>query len=141
MIFQELNPIRTMKVCENIYVGREPCKNKGLMIDRKKIVEDTRKLFADLNITDIDPTAEEGSLTVAKMQMVEIAKAISYNAKLIIMDEPTSAISEKECQHLFQMVRDLKKRGIAFIFITQSVPELRNKKHVLQYKAPRKIIC
>ncbi len=95
MIFQELNPIKTMKVCENIYVGREPYKIKGLLLDRRKIVEDTRALFADLDITDIDPSGEVGNLTVAKMQMIEIAKAISYDAKLIIMDEPNSAISEK----------------------------------------------
>ena len=124
MIFQELNPIKTMKVCENIYVGREPYKIKGLLLDRRKIVEDTRALFADLDITDIDPSGEVGNLTVAKMQMIEIAKAISYDAKLIIMDEPTSAISEKECQHLFRMVNNLKKRGIAFIFITHKMDEV-----------------
>ncbi len=77
MIFQELNPIRTMKVCENIYVGREPYKIRKLLLDRKKIVEDTKALFADLDITDIDPNQEVGKLTVAKMQMIEIAKAIS----------------------------------------------------------------
>ena len=124
MIFQELNPIKTMKVCENIYVGREPYKIKGLLLDRRKIVEDTRALFADLDITDIGPSGEVGNLTVAKMQMIEIAKAISYDAKLIIMDEPTSAISEKECQHLFRMVNNLKKRGIAFIFITHKMDEV-----------------
>lgn len=124
MIFQELNPIRTMKVCENIYVGREPYKIRGILLDRKKIVEDTRALFEDLGITDIDPNEMVGNLTVAKMQMVEIAKAISYNAKLIIMDEPTSAISEKECQHLFRMVNNLKQRGIAFIFITHKMDEV-----------------
>ena len=124
MIFQELNPIKTMKVCENIYVGREPYKIKGLLLDRRKIVEDTRALFADLDITDIDPNEDVGNLTVAKMQMVEIAKAISYNARLIIMDEPTSAISEKECQHLFRMVNNLKSRGIAFIFITHKMDEV-----------------
>lgn len=74
MIFQELNPIKTMKVCENIYVGREPYKIKGLLLDRRKIVEDTRALFADLDITDIDPNEDVGNLTVVKMQMVEIAK-------------------------------------------------------------------
>ena len=124
MIFQELNPIKTMKVCENIYVGREPYKIKGLLLDRRKIVEDTRALFADLDITDIDPNEDVGNLTVAEMQMVEIAKAISYNARLIIMDEPTSAISEKECQHLFRMVNNLKSRGIAFIFITHKMDEV-----------------
>lgn len=124
MIFQELNPIRTMRVCENIYVGREPYKINKLMIDWKKLVNDTKELFADLDITDIDPNEKVGNLTVAKMQMIEIAKAISYNSKLIIMDEPTSAISEKECQHLFRLVNTLKKKGIAFIFITHKMDEV-----------------
>lgn len=124
MIFQELNPIKTMRVCENIYMGREPYKIKRLMIDCKKIVKDTENLFEELDIKDIDPNAIVGTLTVAKMQMIEIAKAISYNAKLIIMDEPTSAISEKECQHLFRLVNMLKKKGIAFIFITHKMDEV-----------------
>ena len=77
MIFQELNPIRTMKVCENIFVGREPYKIRGVMVDHKKITEDTRKLFEELEMTDIDPNALVGTLSTAKMQMIEIAKAIS----------------------------------------------------------------
>lgn len=124
MIFQELNPIKTMRVSENIYVGREPYKINKLMIDWKKLHNDTKELFAELDITDIDPNEKVGNLTVAKMQMIEIAKAISYHAKLIIMDEPTSAISEKECQHLFRLVNDLKKKGIAFIFITHKMDEV-----------------
>jgi len=124
MIFQELNPISTMKVCENIFVGREPYKIKGIMIDHKKIIEDTRLLFKELEITDINPNALVGSLSTAKMQMIEIAKAISYNSKLIIMDEPTSSITDKECQHLFKIVKKLKKKGIAFIFITHKIDEV-----------------
>ena len=124
MIFQELNPIRTMKVCENIFVGREPYKIRGVMVDHKKITEDTRKLFEELEMTDIDPNALVGTLSTAKMQMIEIAKAISYHSKLIIMDEPTSSITEKECQHLFRLVNNLKKKGIAFIFITHKMDEV-----------------
>ena len=124
MIFQELNPIRTMKVCENIYVGREPYKIKGLMVDHKKMYDDAKKLFEEIEIDDIDPGAVCGTLSTAKLQMVEIAKAISYNARLIIMDEPTSSITEKECQHLFRLVRQLKARGIAFIFISHKMDEI-----------------
>ena len=124
MIFQELNPIRTMRVCENIFVGREPYKIPGIMIDHKKLAEDTRQLFEELDIEGIDPREPMEHLSNAKMQMVEIAKAISYNAKLIIMDEPTSSITEKECQHLFQMVNRLKAQGIAFIFITHKMDEV-----------------
>lgn len=124
MIFQELNPIRTMRVCENIFVGREPYKIPGLMVDHRKIAEDTQKLFDELEIEGIDPREPMENLSNAKMQMVEIAKAISYHAKLIIMDEPTSSITEKECQHLFQMVRKLKEQGMAFIFITHKMDEV-----------------
>ncbi|MCH1981062.1 sugar ABC transporter ATP-binding protein [Ruminococcus sp. OA3] len=124
MIFQELNPIKTMKVCENIFVGREPYRIKGLMVDHRKIAEDTRALFEELEMTDIDPNAMVGTLSTAKMQMIEIAKAISYHSKLIIMDEPTSSITEKECQHLFRLVNNLKKKGIAFIFITHKMDEV-----------------
>ena len=67
MIFQELNPIRTMKVCENIFVGREPYKIRGVMVDHKKITEDTRKPFEELEMTDIDPNALVGTLSTAKM--------------------------------------------------------------------------
>lgn len=124
MIFQELNPIRMMKVCEDVFVGREPYKYKHLHIDYKKLTEDTQKLFDDLEIKGIDPNVKMGTLSTAQMQMVEIAKAISYNAKLIIMDEPTSSITENECEHLFRLVRRLKKQGIAFIFITHKVDEV-----------------
>lgn len=124
MIFQELNPIRTMKVCENIYVGREPYKIKNLMVDHKKMYEDAKKLFEELEINDIDPGAICGTLSTAKLQMIEIAKAISHNAKLIIMDEPTSSITEKECRHLFKLVNQLKQKGIAFIFISHKMDEI-----------------
>ncbi|WP_283674253.1 sugar ABC transporter ATP-binding protein [Butyricicoccus sp. Marseille-Q5471] len=124
MIYQELNPISNMTVAENIYIGREPYRIKGIMLDRKKIVQDTKALFGQLGIEGIDPRAEVGTLSVAKMQMIEIAKAVSYHSKLIIMDEPTSAITEKECQQLFRIVRQLKAEGVAFIFITHKMDEV-----------------
>ncbi len=99
MIYQELNPIWNMTVAENIYVGREPYKYGGkVIIDYKKMYDDTTALFEKIDISGIGPHEKVGTLSVAKMQMIEIAKAISYNAKLVIMDEPTSAITEKECQ-------------------------------------------
>jgi len=117
MIFQELNPIPYMTVAENIYLNREP--HKGLFVDFKQMIADTQALFDSLGIDNISPTEKVYELTVAKKQMVEIAKAISYNSKLIIMDEPTSAITDKEVDHLFRMVRTLKKeKNVAFIFIT-----------------------
>ncbi len=122
MIFQELNPVPHMTVAENIYLNREPV--KGIFVDRKKMIEMTVALFKSLGIDNIRPTDLMVNLTVAKKQMVEISKAISYNSKLIIMDEPTSAITDKEVDHLFNMVRRLKKEGVAFVFITHKMDEV-----------------
>lgn len=124
MIYQELNPIKNMTVAENIYIGREPYLIKGVMIDHKKIIENTRKLFEKLGIEGLNPQSKVGELSVAQMQMIEIAKAVSYNSKLIVMDEPTSAITEKECQQLFTIVRRLNAEGVAFIFITHKMNEV-----------------
>ena len=123
MIFQELNPIPHMTVAENIYLNREP--KKGMFVDFKQMIKDTEELFESLGIHNINPTDQMYKLTVAKKQMVEIAKAISYNSKLIIMDEPTSAITDKEVDHLFNMVRKLKsEKNVAFIFITHKMDEV-----------------
>ncbi|NCC76600.1 MAG: sugar ABC transporter ATP-binding protein [Clostridia bacterium] len=123
MIFQELNPIPYMTVAENIYLNREP--HKGLFVDFKQMIADTQALFDSLGIDNISPSEKVYQLTVAKKQMVEIAKAISYNSKLIIMDEPTSAITDKEVDHLFRMVRTLKKeKNVAFVFITHKMDEV-----------------
>lgn len=123
MIHQELSPIPQMTVAENIYLGREPKKN-ALFYDKKQMVNDTRALFDELGIDNIDPTDKMINLSVAKMQMVEIAKAISYSSKLIIMDEPTSAITDKEVAHLFRIVRKLKSEGVSFVFITHKMDEV-----------------
>jgi inositol transport system ATP-binding protein len=123
MIHQELSPIPEMTVSENIWLGREPKKNP-LFYDKKKMVKDTQDLFDELGIDNIGPTEKMRDLSVAKMQMVEIAKAISYNSKLIIMDEPTSAITDKEVAHLFRIVRKLKAEGVAFVFITHKMDEV-----------------
>lgn len=124
MIFQELNPIPNMTVKENIYVGREPRWGKSPLIDKKKLRNDTKQLFERFEIEDISPDDRMVDLSVAKTQMVEICKAISYNSKLIIMDEPTSAISEKECEHLFKIVTNLKNEGVSFIFISHKMDEV-----------------
>lgn len=124
MIFQELNPVPDMTVKENIYLGREPRWAKTPLIDKKKLTQDTRKLFERFGIDDLSPDDRMVDLSIAKTQMVEICKAISYNSKLIIMDEPTSAISEKECEHLFKIVRNLKNDGVSFIFTSHKIDEV-----------------
>lgn len=122
MIHQELSPVPDMTVAENIFLGREL--RRGPFIKRKEIVRKTRELFADLNIEHIDPNQKMKELSVARTQLVEIAKAISYNADLVIMDEPTSAITEKEIQHLFEIINALRRRGISIIYITHKMDEI-----------------
>ena len=138
MIHQELSPVPYMTVAENIFLGREPLGRFGL-IDKRKLNADTKDLLDRLEI-DINPTTEMRNLSVANTQMVEIAKAISYDSSLIIMDEPTSAITEREVAHLFGMIRSLKARGVTIIYITHKMDEvfqiadditvLRDGKHV-----------
>ncbi|HET7727940.1 MAG TPA: sugar ABC transporter ATP-binding protein [Candidatus Limnocylindrales bacterium] len=122
MIHQELSPVPEMEVYENIYLGREPRNRLGL-IDKRRMIAQTRELFARWEI-DINPRAVMKDLSVAQTQMVEIAKAISYDARLIIMDEPTSAITEREVDHLHRMIRSLKSTGVAVIYITHKMDEV-----------------
>jgi inositol transport system ATP-binding protein len=122
MIHQELSPIPYMTVAENIFLGREPLGRFGL-IDKRKLNADTKTLLSRLDI-DIDPTTLMKDLSVANTQMVEIAKAISYDSTLIIMDEPTSAITEREVAHLFSMIRSLKAKGVTIIYITHKMDEV-----------------
>ncbi|HRY54549.1 MAG TPA: ATP-binding cassette domain-containing protein, partial [Spirochaetia bacterium] len=102
MIHQELHPIPFMSVAENIWLGRYPTRNFGLfkLVNKAKMLRDTRKLFEDLRM-EIDPKTWVQNLSVSKIQSMEIAKAVSYNAKVIIMDEPTSSLTENEVKHLF----------------------------------------
>ena len=122
MIHQELALMDWMTVAENIWIRREP-KNAFGLIDHGKMTEMTRDLFAQLRIR-IDPTAQISALTVAQRQMVEIAKAVSHESQVLIMDEPTSAITETEVEHLFTIIRDLKARGVAIVYITHKMNEL-----------------
>lgn len=123
MIFQELSPVKYMTVAENIWLGREP-KTKLGFLDRSQMVRRTRELFEEYNLDSISATDKMHTLTTAKMQLVEIAKAISYDSRLIIMDEPTSSLTEDECENLFKLVDSLKKRGLSFIFISHKLDEV-----------------
>lgn len=122
MIHQELNLFAHMTVAENIWIGREPRNGLGF-VDHAELRERTAKLLADLAI-DIDPEEELGHLSIANRQMVEIAKAVSFNSDLLIMDEPTSAITDKEVEHLFRIIGDLKSQGKAIIYITHKMDEI-----------------
>ncbi len=122
MIHQELNLMGPMTVAENIWIRREPT-NKFGFINHGEMQRRTEDLFKRLNI-DIDPTVEVRSLSVANRQMVEIAKAVSFNSDVLIMDEPTSALTEREVAHLFRIIKALKAEGKGIIYITHKMSEL-----------------
>lgn len=122
IIHQELNMMNHLTVAQNIYIGREPMIN-GIYIDDKKMEEDAKKLFDRIGV-NIDPSAILGSLTVGKQQMVEIAKAVSRNSKILILDEPTAALTQLEVEELFEIMADLKSKGIGMIYISHRMDEI-----------------
>ncbi len=122
MIHQELSPIPGMTVAENIYFGREP--GKGVFVDYRQLYKQTEELLDRLHIKNISPREKLQNLQVADQQLVEIAKAISYNAEIIIMDEPTSAITDKEVDNLFVIINNLRKAGKGIIYISHKMDEV-----------------
>lgn len=112
-----------MTVAENIFLGKEPCSGFLNTISKKELLKKTKELLKKVNL-DIDPKSLMKDLSVAERQMVEIAKCISYGSDIIIMDEPTSAISDKEVERLFDIIGDLKKDGVAVIYISHKMDEI-----------------
>ena len=123
MIHQELSLSRSMSVAENIYQGRMLKKSFGF-IDRKKMVSECRKYLKSLGVEDIDPRTLVKYLSVSQMQLVEIAKAVSLNAKLLIMDEPTSSLTTGEISTLLKIMKSLKNEGVSILFITHKLEEV-----------------
>nr|WP_024965076.1 galactose/methyl galactoside ABC transporter ATP-binding protein MglA [Pantoea sp. IMH] len=121
MVHQELNLVLQRSVMDNMWLGRYP--RKGVFVDQDKMYRDTKAIFEELDI-DIDPRDKVVTLSVSQMQMVEIAKAFSYNAKIVIMDEPTSSLTEKEVNHLFTIIRKLKERGCGIVYISHKMEEI-----------------
>ena len=121
MVHQELNLVPQVSVMDNLWLGRYP--QRGPFIDHAKMYRDTKAIFEELDI-DVDPRQKVADLTVSQMQMIEIAKAFSYNAKIVIMDEPTSSLSEKEVNHLFGIIQKLKDRGCGIIYISHKMDEI-----------------
>ena len=122
IVHQELNMVGDLTVAQNIFIGREP--KKGIRVDDKKMIEDSRKLFKELNI-DIDPREKMSNLTVGKQQMCEIAKAISHKAEVIIFDEPSAALTEKEIADLFVIIRDLREKNLGIVYISHRMDEIK----------------
>ena len=124
MIHQEISLIPTLSVAENIWLHREDPFMSGLVINAKKRSLETKKLLQDKLKMDISPDALVNSLTVAQCQLVELARAVSCHSDVIIMDEPTSSLSEKEVDILFEIIKKLKQEHVAIIFITHKIEEL-----------------
>lgn len=122
IVHQELNMLGDLTVAQNIFIGREF--KKGFGIDDKKMNEEAKKLFAKLNI-EIDPDEMMSNLTVGKQQMCEIAKAISHDAKIIVFDEPSAALTETEIEELFKIIRDLKAKDMGIVYISHRMDEIK----------------
>lgn len=122
IIYQELTTAQNLTVAENIFLAKEP---KGFMgmIDRKRMLEDSRKILKNLNM-NIDPSTSVSELSVGQQQMIEIAKAISYNSKVIVMDEPSASLSHQETRTLLELVKQLKKQNIAIVYISHRLEEV-----------------
>jgi inositol transport system ATP-binding protein len=123
MIHQELSPIPEMTIGENIFLGRESLLKNTPFIDKKALYSRTSEILEKFNMK-LNPKTKMKKLSVAQTQMIEIIKAVSYEAKIIIMDEPTSALTEEEVQELFKTIRNLKKQGVAIIYISHRMEEI-----------------
>lgn len=123
IIHQELNMCRHLSVAENIFLGRE--RRKGIVLSNKEMEAEAGKILEDLKI-DLDPKQVVGELPVSKQQMVEIAKALSTNARVLIMDEPTSALTAREIEDLFRIIKELKAKGCGIVYISHRLEELQH---------------
>ena len=126
MIHQELSPIPEMTVAENVFLGREQKKIKGLpFVDKKELNKKTQELLVEYDLSEfIKPNMKMKDLNIAQIQMMEIIKAVSYNSKVIIMDEPTSSLSEKETETLFRIIDNLKQKKVGIIYISHRMEEV-----------------
>ena len=122
MVHQELNQALTRSVMDNLWLGRYP-KVAGIMVSEAAMRKRTREVFGELDV-HVDPKAIMSTLPVSQRQMVEIAKAVSYNAKVIVFDEPTSSLTEAEVEHLFRIINMLKERGCGIIYISHKMDEI-----------------
>ena len=122
MVHQELNQVLYRSVMENMWLGRFPL--KAGLVDHKKMYNDTKAVLDDLEIK-VDPKAIIGTMAVSQRQMLEIAKAVSYNAKILVLDEPTSSLTSEEVEHLFRIMRRLCDQGVGIIYISHKMDEIK----------------
>ena len=124
IIHQELHLMAHLTAAQNIFLGREPRKVAGLLLDEDQLNHDAQALFDRLNL-QLDPTTPVGELTVARQQMVEIAKALSHQSRVLIMDEPTAALNNAEINELFRIIRQLKAEGVGIVYISHKMDEIQ----------------
>ena len=124
IVHQELHLMNHLTAAQNIYLGREPRHFGGLFLDEEKLNQDTQALFDRLNLA-LAPTTAIGDLTVARQQMVEIAKALSFKSRVLIMDEPTAALNNAEIDELFRIIRQLKSEGVGIVYISHKMDEIQ----------------
>jgi methyl-galactoside transport system ATP-binding protein len=126
MVHQELQPVPARSVAENLYLGRFPTKSIGPIkwIDHKTMYQETEKWLKEVKM-DFDPKAQLGTLSIGQMQSVEIAKAVSQQAKVVIFDEPTSSLSDNEVEVLFRIMNDLREKGVTMVYISHKMDEIK----------------
>ena len=123
MVHQELNQALKRSVMDNLWLGRYPTIG-GIAVNEKKMYKDTMAIFEELGI-NVDPHRIMSTMSVSQRQMVEIAKAVSYNSKVIVFDEPTSSLTEEEVEHLFEIINMLRDRGVGIIYISHKMAEIK----------------
>ncbi|MCB0072070.1 MAG: sugar ABC transporter ATP-binding protein [Caldilineaceae bacterium] len=124
MIHQELNLMNHLTLAQNVYIGREPRGALRFILDERRINAQTQELFDSMHLR-LDPRTKAADLSVAKQQMVEIAKAISFNSQVLIMDEPTAALTDTEIEELFRIIRQLRAKGVGVVYISHRLEELK----------------
>jgi len=124
IIHQELNLMNHLSAAQNIFIGREPRGRFGVFLDENALNEQARRIFETMHL-QLDPRVLVGTLSVAKQQMVEIAKALSFDSRVLIMDEPTAALNNAEVADLFRIIRQLKARGVGIVYISHKMDELQ----------------
>ena len=124
IVHQELNLMPHLSAAQNIFIGREPRRWGGLLLDEAALNTQAQRIFAQMHL-DLDPRTPVGELTVARQQMVEIAKALSFDSRLLVMDEPTAALNNAEIAELFRLIRQLRERGVGIVYISHKMDELK----------------
>jgi ribose transport system ATP-binding protein len=124
IVHQELNLMRHLSAAQNIFIGREPRGRFGVFLDEEALNAQAARIFGSMNL-QLDPRVAVGELTVARQQMVEIAKALSFDSRVLIMDEPTAALNNAEIAELFRIIRQLKAKGVGIVYISHKMDELK----------------